>query len=64
MTSYYKFWDELKEKGILFEYQTPEGIMIDNGKILELTRAKENLVNPNMIQRWFINLELSLTYFI
>ena len=50
MTSYYKFWDELKEKGILLEYQTPEGIMIDNGKILELTRAKENLLNPNMIQ--------------
>ena len=51
MTSYFKFWDELKEKGILLEYQTPEGIMIDNDKILELTRTKENLVNPNMIQR-------------
>ena len=47
MSSYFQYWDELKEAGTLIEYQTSYGIMIDNKKILELTRAKEKLQNPN-----------------
>jgi hypothetical protein len=49
MSSYFMYWDELKEAGTLIEYDSPYGIMIDNTKILELTRAKEKLKNPNDI---------------
>jgi hypothetical protein len=35
------FWDLHKEAGLLHEYHTSDGIMIDNKKILELTRDKE-----------------------
>lgn len=49
MACYFDIWDQLKEAGVLLEYQTPEGIMIDNQKILELTREKLNLKNPNFL---------------
>jgi hypothetical protein len=30
MSAYWNFWDQLKEGGVLFEFETPEGIMVDN----------------------------------
>ena len=52
MSSYFMYWDDLKEAGTLIEYDSSYEIMIDNTKILELTRAKENLKNPNDILKW------------
>ena len=49
MSSYFMYWNDLKEAGTLIEYENSYGIMIDNTKILELTRAMENLKNPNDI---------------
>ena len=47
MSSYFEYWDELKESGDLIEYEDSFGIMIDNKQILKLTRAKLKLRNPN-----------------
>lgn len=48
MSTYFHIWDDLKDKGVLFEYVTPKwGVMIDNEKVLELTRAQLKLKNPN-----------------
>ena len=49
MTCYFDIWDQLKEAGVLFEYETPEGTMVDNQKILELTRKRVKLQNPNLL---------------
>ena len=51
MSSYFMYWDELKEEGVLKEYETSYGIMIDNTKILELARAELKLKNPNDISK-------------
>ena len=40
MSAYFKTWDRLKDEGTLLEYDTPVyGVMIDNSRVLELTRA-------------------------
>ena len=49
MSFYFMFWDQLENEGVLHEFETPEGKMIDNEKILELTRAQLKLINPNMM---------------
>ena len=43
------YWDLFEEAGILEKHNSPYGLMIDNKQILELTRAKEKLENPNLI---------------
>ena len=49
VSSYYMFWDAFEKAGILKQYDSPYGIMIENKMILKLTRAKEKLLNPNFI---------------
>ena len=37
------FWEAHERAGILKQFETPYGIMIENELILKLTRAKEKL---------------------
>ena len=47
VSQYWDYWNELEDAGQLTFYDTPYGPMIDNNQLLELTRKKINLDNPN-----------------
>jgi hypothetical protein len=46
--TYYEIWEVLEELGKVESMESPYGPMIENSKLLELTRAKEKLQNPNL----------------
>ena len=47
VSQYWHYWNELEDAGQLTFFDTPSGPMIDNTYLLELTRKKQKLENPN-----------------